>query len=172
MTDITSGALSDIGVKCMWDYFYHHDGEVGSEFRGDRKHRAVTNCVIYVYNVLSYIYSQLVRNDVVADLKTMFPRQDGMQLAKYLVGQGWKAHYWNPDVYKPRDGDPEHKMSFLGAVNKGEYYDVGLSGLIVGYNKQEKFKTEHHGWFWPLGEDVKVSTEDPENLAVFEDLKK
>jgi len=173
MTDVTSGRLSGFCFECMWQYFNHHEGEVGSQFTGPARNRMKTNCVIYVYNVLSYGYALLGRSEVVANLKAMFPRQDGMELSRYLVGQGWKAHYWNPDVYKPRDGLNEHPFSFKLALDTGRYYDVSLSGLIVGYNKQEKEKTVgHRGWFWPFGEDIKVSTEDPENLAVFEDLKK
>jgi hypothetical protein len=172
MSDVTSGKFSDYCFNAMWDYYNHHENEVGSEFRGDRRNRVQTNCVIYVYNVVSYGYAQLHRSDVVASLKAMFPRQDGMELSKYLVGQLWKAHYWNPDVYKPRDTQPEHIVSFKQALATRRYYGVDLSGLIVGYNKQDKFRTEHHGWIWPFGEDIKVSTEDPENLAVFEDLKK
>lgn len=172
MSEITSGNLSNFCYDRMWDLFLHHDHEVGSEFPGDRKARAITNCVIYVFNVLTYGYTKLGKNDVVKSLKSIYPRQDGMELAKYLVTQGWRAHYWNPDVYKPRDGESEHIVSFQTAVRTAIYYGVSLSGLIVGYNKQEKFKIEHRGWFWPFGEDIKVSTEDPENLAVFEDLKK
>lgn len=172
MSDVTDGALSGFCYADMWELYLNHDHEVGSEFRGARRNRAITNCVIYVYKVLITGYTRLGRNDVVASLRAMFPRQDGMELAKYLVGQGWKAHYWNPDVYKPRDSQSEHIVSFQKAVETGQYYGVSLSGLIVGYNKQEKFKTEHRGWIWPFGEDVKVSTEDPENISVFEDLKR
>jgi hypothetical protein len=95
-----------------------------------------------------------------------------MELSQYLVTQGWKAHYWNPDVYNKRDGDLEHKISFVNVLNTGNYYNVPLSGLIVGYNKQEKFKEERPPWYWPFGDGVKVSTEDPANVAVFQDLKK
>jgi len=170
MSTVTSGALSDYCVNAMWDYYNNHDGEVGSEYKGDRRNLAITNCVIYVYHVLQYGYAQMANNDVLARLKTLAPHQNGMELANYLVSIGWKAHYWNPDVYKPRDGDPEHRESFRKAANTGKYYGVPLSGLIVGYNKQEKSKTEYRG-VWPFGENVNVSTEDPENLAVFEDLK-
>jgi len=154
MSDVSSGMLSDFCFTAMWNYYNDHDNEVGSEFRGDRRNRAQTNCIIYVYNVLNYGYAKLARNDVVANLKAMFLRQDGMELSKYLVGQGWKAHYWNPDVYKPRDAHSEHIVSFKQALATRQYYGVSLSGLIVGYNKQEKFRTEHRGWIWPFGEDI------------------
>jgi hypothetical protein len=170
--DVTSGALTNFCYDKMWQLFRSHDNEVGSEFKGARKNRAITNCVIYVFNVLSYGLEKLGRKEVVKQLKVMFPRQDGMELSKYLVTLGWKAHYWNPDVFKPRDGLSEHIVSFQKALSSGQYYGVTLSGLIVGYNKQEKTRTEHRGWIWPFGEDVKVSTEDPANVAVFNDLKK
>jgi hypothetical protein len=172
VSDVTSGALSAFCSENMWKLFNYHDHEVGSEYRGDRRNKSTTNCVIYVYNVLNHGYSKLARADVVRSLKAMFPRQDGMELSKYLVSQGWKAHYWNPDVFKPRDNLSEHIVSFQKALNTSQYYGVPLSGLVVGYNKQEKSRTEHQGWIWPLGKDVQVSTEDPDNLKVFENLKK
>lgn len=172
MSDVTSGALSNFCYDKMWNLFRHHDNEVGSEFPGDKRRRAITNCVIYVFNVLIYGHTRISRPDIVSRLRAMFSRQDGMELSKYLVSQSWKAHYWNPDVFKPRDGLSEHIVSFQQALSSGQYYGVSLRGLIVGYNKQEKTRTEHRGWFWPFGEDVKVSTEDPDNLAVFQDLKK
>jgi hypothetical protein len=171
MSDVKSGVLTDYCYSKMQALYLHHDHEVGSEFKGNRRKRAITNCIIYIFNILNHGYNKLGRNDVLESLKKMFPRQDGMELAKYLVRQGWKAHYWNPDVFKPRDGQSEHVVSFKTAVDSGLYYGVTLSGLIVGYNKQDKFKIEHRGWFWPFGEDVKVSTEDPENVAIFQDLK-
>lgn len=167
--------MSNITNLChakMWDLFRHHDNEIGSEFGGARRNRAITNCVIYVFNVLSFGYEKTNRPTVVAKLKQMFPRQDGMELSKYLVTQSWKAHYWNPDVYHPKDGLGEHTQSFTNMALAGQYYGVPLSGLIVGYNKQEKFTTTHEGWMWPFGKDIKVSTEDPANVAVFEALKK
>ncbi len=172
MTTVTSGPFSTYCFDSMWDYYRTPEDEVGSEFRGPRRNRAITNCVIYVYNVLNNGYTKLGRASVVDQLKRMFPRQDGMELSRYLVAQSWKAHYWNPDVYKPRDGLGEHTVSFTTAVATAKYYGVSLSGLIVGYNKQEKHKTTPPPWYWPFGDGVKVSTEDPDNLAVFENLKK
>lgn len=172
MGDVTSGALTDHCYAKMWALYRNHDNEVGSEFKGQRRNRSLTNCVIYVFNVINYGYSKISRNDVLAQLKNMFPRQDGMELAKYLTTLKWKAHYWNPDVFSPRDGNSEHVVSFKTCLSTEKYYGVSINGLIVGYNKQEKFKTEHRGWFWPFGEDVKVSTEDPANIEVFQNLKK
>jgi hypothetical protein len=172
VSNVTSGIFSNYCYDSMLDYYRTPEDEVGSKFGGARRNRAITNCVIYVYNVLNVGYTKLGRSDVVRQLKAMFPRQDGMELSRYLVGQQWSAHYWNPDVYKPRDGLGEHTVSFTNAVDTAEYYGVKLSGLIVGYNKQEKSKATPPPWYWPFGEGVKVSTEDPDNLAVFEDLKK
>jgi hypothetical protein len=166
-----NGPFSDYCHTKMWVLFNNHTHEVGDRFEGPRRNRALTNCIIYFFNVVSYGYERLGRTSVVAALKSIFPRQNGMQLAKYLVTLGWKAHYWNPDVYNTYRGDNEHKISFTDMALYGHYYDVPLSGLIVGYNKQEKTKIEHRGWFWPFGHDVKVSTEDPANIAVFNDLK-
>ncbi len=170
---ITHGPYSNICFTKMWGQFKHHENEVGSEFKGPRRNRVITNCIIYVFNVISYGYVKIGRRDAVAHMKSIFHRQNGMELAAYLVTQNWKAHYWNPDVYHARDGDGEHERSFTTmALATGRYYDVPLSGLVVGYNKQIKVRTEHKGWIWPFGSDIKVSTEDPENLAIFKDLKK
>jgi hypothetical protein len=172
MMTVSNGLYSDLCSTKMWELFRNQSGEVGSEFKGPRRNRAITNCIIYVFNVISFGYTRLGRRDIVNRLQSISPRQNGMELAAYLVTQNWKAHYWNPDVYHPRDGDGEHERSFTTmALARGTYYDVPLSGLIVGYNKQVKFTTEHRGWIWPFGRDVKVSTEDPANLAVFENLK-
>lgn len=173
MANVTNGAFSDHCYNNMWELFRTPHDEVGSEFKGQRRNRAITNCVIYVFNVLNYGYKQMGRSDVLTKLKEIFPRQDGMELARYLTTQQWKAHYWNPDVYQPRDNDQEHTFSFVQAVRTKEYYKVPLSGLVVGYNKQVKFKEESR-WRWlpPGFEKVKIPLENPANLRVFEDLKK
>jgi hypothetical protein len=172
VSNVTSGALSTYCYDSMWDYYRTPEDEVGSEFQGPRRNRARTNCIVYVYNVLKYGHTKLGRADVVRQLNAISPRESGMELARYLVGQSWKAHYWNPDVYKPRDGDGEHTETFTQALATYQYYDVRLSGMIVGYNKQQKFRTEGPPWYWPFGDSVKVSTEDPENLKVFDRLTK
>jgi hypothetical protein len=164
--------FSTFCFNSMWDYYRTPEDEVGSKFQGPRRNRARTNCIIYVYNVLKYGHTKLGRTHVVRQLNAMAPREDGMELARYLVGQSWKAHYWNPDVFKPKDNNSEHIVTFKNAINTAQYYGVSLSGLIVGYNKQQKFRAEGPPWYWPFGDSVKVSTEDPENLAVFEDLRK
>ena len=186
MANVTNGAFSDHCYNNMWELFRTPHDEVGSEFKGPRRNRAITNCVIYVFNVLNYGYKQMGRADVLAKLKEMFPRQNGMELAGYLTTQGWKAHYWNPDVYNPRESDPngasarEHKFSFVEGVRTKEYYKVPLSGMIVGYNKQVKTKKET-AWIptiptpfgtIPLPTTIEKSTENPANLRAFEDLKK
>jgi hypothetical protein len=102
----------------------------------------------------------------------MAPHQNGTELSRYLATQGWKAHYWNPDVWEPRDRDNEHVVSFKKARDKEVYEDIHLSGMIVGYNKQKKVKIEGPPWYWPFGDGVKVSNEDPDNIAVFQNLKK
>lgn len=177
------GVFSDHCHDNMWELFRTPHDEVGSEFKGPRRNRAITNCVIYVFNVLNYGYTKIGRKDAVSALKAMFPRQDGMELAKYLTTQNWKAHYWNPDVYNPRErteqGKKEHTFSFVEAVRTKQYYGVPLNGLIVGYNKQVKTKKER---IWvptiptpfgtiPLPTTVETSTENKKNLKVFDDLK-
>jgi hypothetical protein len=180
MSDITNGILSDYCYNKMWDLFRTPEDEVGSEFKGLRKNRAITNCVIYVFNVLSYGHSKVGKTNVVAKLKELFPRQDGMQLAKYLTTQAWKSHYWNPDVWQPKDGQSEHIVSYKQVLETSKYYGVPVDGLIVGYNKQVKTKKET---VWiptiptpigtiPLPITVETSTENRANLLVFEDLKK
>jgi hypothetical protein len=150
---VTSGRYSNLCHAKMWALFRNQVSEVGSKFKGPRRNRAITNCIIYVFNVISHGYSTVGRADAVSKLSSIFSRQDGMELAAYLVTQNWKAHYWNPDVYHPRDGDGEHARSFTTmALAKETYYTVPLSGLIVGHNKQVKFRTEHRGldlaiWF-------------------------
>jgi hypothetical protein len=180
MSDVTSGVFSDYCYNKMWDLYRTPEDEVGSEFKGSRKNRAIINCVIYVFNVLSYGHTNVGKTNIVIRLKEMFPRQDGMELAKHLTTQKWKSHYWNPDVWQPKDGKSEHIVSYKQVLENKKYYGVPVDGLIVGYNKQVKTKDETV-WIpmiptpfgtMPIPRTITTSTENPLNLLVFENLKK
>lgn len=140
MPDVTNGIFSDYCYSQMWELFKTPEDEVGSEFSGDKRGRSITNCIIYVSNVLIYGHEKIGRADRKADIEQIGKKeQDGIKLAKFLVGQiGWKAHYWNPDVEHPRDGGDEHPFSYKKALRTQTYYGIPLSGLIVDYNKQNK----------------------------------
>jgi hypothetical protein len=42
------GIFADHCYKAMWDYYNTPYDEVGDHFQGDRKNRAITNCIIYL----------------------------------------------------------------------------------------------------------------------------
>jgi hypothetical protein len=59
-----------------------------------------------------------------------------MPLAGYLVNQGWKAHYWNPDTKRPNDNTrfrSEHPVTYQNAIRTHTYYGVTVSGFVVDY---------------------------------------
>lgn len=140
MSDVTNGVFSDYCYDMMWDLFKTPEDEVGSEFPGNKSGRSITNCIIYVSNVLIYAHAKIGRGDIGLSIEKLGKKeQDGTKLAKYLIGQiGWKAHYWNPDVKNPRDGKDEHSFSYKEALRLKSYYKLPLSGVIVDYNLQNK----------------------------------
>lgn len=182
MSDVTNGIFSDYCYDKMWDLFKTPEDEVGSEFPGNKAGRSITNCIIYVTNVLMYGHEKIGRSDRNARINQIGKvEQDGTKLAKFLVDEiGWKAHYWNPDVEHPRDKKDEHPFSYKKALKTKSYYELPLSGLIVDYNKQDK--TPKRVWISsginipitptigvPLPMPVEVSAD---NTAILEKLSK
>jgi hypothetical protein len=108
----------------------------------------IMDCVTFVLKVLRDGCNLKI-------LQTDLIYKNGMDLSKFLLGLGWEAHFWSPDVYRKGNKDSDHTVSFLkginapkinGRVNKQEalaykppfeYYGVRLSGMIVGYNRHE-----------------------------------
>ena len=178
MADVTNGVFSNYCFDKMTDLFANHNNEAGSDFTGDKRGKAITNCVIYVMRVLMYGHEKIGLAEVVNKLKEMFPRQDGMELSKYLTTSlGWKAHYWNPDVWNPRDKLSEHIVSYKQVLNTKKYYGVPVSGLIVGYNKQDKTPKSETIWIptipTPIGTIPLPTTITipADHLEIFEKLK-
>lgn len=93
MPDVTNGIFSDHCYNRMWELFKTPEDEVGSKFNGDKQGRSITNCIIYVSNVLMYGHEKISRPDRVEEIRKIGKvEQDGTKLAKYLVGEiGWKA---------------------------------------------------------------------------------
>ena len=145
----------------MWDLFFHHDDEVGTDFPGDRRGRKPTNCIIYVRNVLEYAYRKIGRKDI-ADNIHQLPKEGGVALASYLVSLGWKAHYWNPDRVNTDDGRREHKFSYDEAVRTGKCYGVTVSGFIADYNPIQVRQTWSE---WIRG--IKPAPQTPKRMAAF-----
>lgn len=139
---MTTGDLSTIAEKKMWDLFKDHDHEAGIKYTGDKTGKKDTDCITYVRNVISHAYKENGKPDV-AD--NVWKYTEGIPLAKFLIGKGWRAHYWNPDVRFPRDGDSEHPFSYQQAVKTSKYYNVKVDGFIVNYNLD--FKKRPTGGF-------------------------
>jgi hypothetical protein len=152
-----TGTLSDHCLVAMNHYYDNMTMQYGSEsdVTKDRTGLEMTNCIIFVLNVLKYGYYMIGKDKIVDGLRReevkngLGKRQPDRSykkggLAGFLVDNGWKAHYWNPDVYKPRDKGSEHRYSFTEATKRkpgldnGEYYGIPLNGLVVGYNKTTK----------------------------------
>jgi hypothetical protein len=174
--NVASGAFSRHCYNKMLGLFNKHDDEVGDHSDAKsgpaRRGRKLTNCFIYVYNVLNYAYTQSGKLEAAKSLKPIliggngFLANNGTRLAKHLVSLGWKAHYWNPDVNDPRDGDGEHYDSFEKAKNTKKYYGVPISGMIVGYNK-----TKFFSWRHPIDGQAKKPSK-AKNIAAFNDFTK
>jgi hypothetical protein len=145
-----------------------------------------TSCITFIFNVLKYGYTRVGETEIVkklgeleknglrldSDKGSTDPRKKG--LAAFLVDNGWKAHYWNPDVYQPRDlqghsGEAsEHTYSFQKVMGRitGEdmsYKGVFPSGLVVGYNKTTKYQNNRI--------NSNYRDEEPENTKTFKELE-
>lgn len=144
MSDVTNGIFSDYCYDKMWELFKTPEDEVGSEFLGNKGNSSITNCVIYVSNVLIYGHEKIGRMDRNERIEQLGRKeQNGSKLAKYLVEEiGWTAYYWNADVRNGRNGESEHSFSYQEVLNKKRYLpdstNLPISGLVVDYNKQNK----------------------------------
>ena len=177
MPEVTNGIFSDYCYDKVWDLFRNHDNEVGSDFKGDKRGRSITDCITYVKKVLIYGHNKINREDVADRVsKTSIPM--GTNLALYLVKElNWSAHYWNPDVRDDsRDGTSEHSFSYTNMVlGKSSYYGTPISGTIANYNKVNK--SSQTVWIpsgptipvanIPMPMPVNVSTD---NLAILKKL--
>ncbi len=177
MADVTNGIFSNYCYEKLWDLFKTPEDEVGSEFPGNKAGRSITNCIIYVSNVLIYAHDKINRPDISKKVNQLGKvEQDGTKLAKYLVNElNWKAHYWNPDVKNPRDGKPEHPVSYKKVLSAKTYYDIPISGLIVNYNKTDR--SPERVWvpipvpMIPIPIPIPISV-SPDETAVFETFSK
>jgi hypothetical protein len=152
-----SSSLSDNCLVAMEHYVKYMDKQYGSE--ADIKPQVrqdeikdlgleMTGCSIFLWNVLMYGYRKIGEDAIANKLNSIVRNGLGPEDAKtkkrtglvqFLIDHGWLAHYWNPDVYTPRDVDPEHPVSFQKVLDEHEYYKItDLSGVIVGYNKTTK----------------------------------
>jgi hypothetical protein len=124
--------FSEHAEDMMWTLYKDSASQVGSRYGGDRKGKAVTDCITYVRQVLEYAFEQVGNKAASAGVRAHY--QKGTTLAQYLVGQGWGAYYWNPDVREPRDGKSEHPFSYKLAKSSASYYNVSLKGYIIDYH--------------------------------------
>jgi hypothetical protein len=107
--------------------------QVGTEYLGsDKAGKTPTNCIDFVVKVLGYAYEKIGQTPVANEVQRLAVK--GTQLADFLVSKRhWHAHYWNPDVRFPSDGDSEHPASYHTAVKFTKYYGIQLSGAIINY---------------------------------------
>lgn len=171
MSDVSNGIFSDHCYNQMWELFKTPEDEVGSNYKGTKRGRSITNCIIYVSNVLIYAHEKIGRSSRNERINQIGRKeQDGTKLAKYLVEEiGWKAHYWNPDVEEPRDKKDEHPFSYNQALKRKTYYDIHLSGLIINYYKTSYLWTKIPVPMIPLQIPVPV---DPSETKILEKLSK
>lgn len=124
----------------MWQLFKDHDSQVGSKYLGDRDGKSATDCITYVRQVLEYGFGQMGQNDKAEGVHRNYEK--GTDLARYLVGIGWSAYYWNPDVKNPRDRQSEHPFAYQQALRNSHYYNVPLEDkMIINYNHTLPSKT-------------------------------
>ena len=126
-------SFSEHAEKQMWDLLKDYGSQVGSQCTSaDGAGKTKTDCITYVMRVLTYAFEQTGQPDKAADVRSRSKK--GTDLARYLVGLGWKAYYWNPDVKVPRDGLSEHPFAYKTTKQSGSYYSVRVSGYIIDYN--------------------------------------
>lgn len=116
----------------MWQLMKDFASQVGSHYAGPAAGKSPTDCITYCRQVLEYAFTQLNEPDHVKGVHDRYEK--GTDLARYLVGLGWKAYYWNPDVLHPSDGQSEHPFSFTLVKRSNAYYGIPVSGTIINYN--------------------------------------
>jgi hypothetical protein len=168
--------------------------KVNADIGQPAKGLEMTDCITFVLNTLKYGYSKMGDTKAVNVLKSatvanalgkLTGKTHVGGLANFLVSKGWRAHYWNPDSYFPRDQDLEnnHRFSARVARQYGKYYDVPLAGLIVDYNVTTKSQdvaiTDNAGNIKKIIKGTlnnkyknKYEEEDPHDTAVFNKLLK
>jgi hypothetical protein len=125
--------FSEHAEKRMWDLKKDYATQVGSHYGGaDGVGKTKTDCITYVMNVLTYAFEKTGKPEYAAGVRANASK--GTDLGHYLVGRGWKAYYWNPDVKNPRDGVSEHPFAYKSTSRSGIYYSVPVSGYIIDYN--------------------------------------
>lgn len=182
--------LSEAAEKILWDKFKFHPNQAGSARRkalavrhlpDDTAGRTTTDCITYVAQVLIGAY-QLINSKATADgirRNLAANRARGLPLARHLVDQlGWSAHYWNPDVNHPNDGNyAEHNYSYWDAVKTGRYYStrpygqggVRLSGFMVNYRPAADYAT--NGLYTDRKSRMRHDYATPHELAALETFK-
>jgi len=137
---MSASGLTPFAEAKMWDLYKDHAHEAGSKYAGDKTGLQNTDCITYCINVISFAYEKVGNPTMAARVRG---QGRGIELATLLVADGWKAHYWNPDVRHPRDNSSEHPYSYQVAKKTGEYQAVmrggdvrklKLDGFIIDYN--------------------------------------
>jgi RHS repeat-associated protein len=151
--------LSDHAFDKMWDLYNNRGNYVGRYYEGDKQGKEDTDCFTYVHQVLRYAYLKAGRKDVADQLKNYI--EHGSSLAKFLIGLGWKGHYFNPDVENPRDGhkDPHRISYYMAKRNRQSYGGVPITGFIVNYYKTDQ--TPENVWVWIPTPGVVLNTTVP-----------
>lgn len=181
-------SLCDHLVDQLWTLFKSHADEVGGNVPGPRNGKKVTDCFIYARNVLTYAYEQAGRKDI-ADAIRKIPDEAGVELAKYLHGQGWSSYYYNPDVKNPRLPESEHPVSYQNAQKTGQYYGIPVDNYVINYNmtnpKQANDMTGYasfnsvrfafgvahggtHNFMYSTGMTFEVHWDQPDNSKLYE----
>jgi hypothetical protein len=89
----------------------------------------LTDCTIYVKNVIAYAYKQVGDNAAADHLQA--PKV-GLSLFSFLVKEkGWTGIYWNPDVLRPSDGNPDHVDSYITVMRPPGHYRVEWRGTKI-----------------------------------------
>jgi hypothetical protein len=95
----------------------------------------IISCINWVLHHLGEGYAAAGRGDVWQSINKIVVQndRDGTVLMQELKKDGWTALYWNPDVKRPSDGDPEHPWTYQ-QVKKGKpYYGTPVDDMIINY---------------------------------------
>lgn len=89
----------------------------------------LTDCTMYVKNVIAYGYKEAGDNATAAHVRD--PKMS-LSLFQFLVDQkGWTGIYWNPDVLRPGDGNPDHVDTYITVMRPPGHYRVTWQSTTI-----------------------------------------
>src|SRR4051794_26175368 len=121
-------SFSELAESKMWDLLKDAPNQIGTKFTGSHSGKKETDCITYVRETLEYAFEKSGDSAGASGVRAHY--QKGTDLARFLSSRGWSGYYWNPNSKHPKDGNPEHPLSYRQA-KAGVYYAIPVKGLVV-----------------------------------------